>query len=129
MEGEIIRVARIMSRKREIGRSLGCLCNRPAAPSTVAADNRADRRLEAGPSGGAQSPLTQIGRGVAGGGGSGQWEWQVTLARLFLALARVVLFNYAPFESQRKKKKTLAFGSCASPAAIPFITSPLPSNM
>lgn len=39
------------------------------------------------------------------GGGSGHWEWQVTPARLFLALACVVLFNYAAFENEKNKKQ------------------------
>lgn len=48
--------------------------------------------------GGAERLLTQIGRG-----GSGHWVWRVTPARLFLALACVVLFNYALFKKERKK--------------------------
>lgn len=91
----------IMSRKRDWTkpRPLALQSNRPAAPSTVAADNRTDER-------------TPRGRHVWGSGefsnpdwkgGSGHWLWQVTLARLFLALACVVLFNYALFKKERKK--------------------------
>lgn len=64
----------------------------------------------AGASGGAERLLTQI----WGGGGvvSGQWEWPVTVARLFLALAHAVLFNYAVLGE--RKRSAGALGSCAS---------------
>lgn len=119
----IIVVTRIMSRKRDQTkpRPLAPQCNSPAAPSTVAADNRMDRRLEAGTSGGVESLQTQLGGGWRVERYSGHWEWQVTLARLFLALACVVLFNYALFE--RERKNAPAFSSCTSPSPFPFASA------